>query len=158
MSLTLARLCGEWLLVWTHNFQDWKIMLSESRWRNRKAAEEGFSEIGKPLKKLESRWRRYSRISPKSESRWRKSNFEQGKLDFRRRLPEGIFRKEYHSPEAIASRQCVVLRKCLHGFTWLVFQFFNCLWLHNFVILTLTLAFETKGTPRLELPSLHLIG
>ncbi len=127
MSLTLARLCDEWRLVRTHNFQDWKIMLSESRWRNRKAIEEGFSEIRKPLKKSESHWRRFSRISRKSESRWRKSNFERGKSDFRRRLPEGIFQKEYHSPEAIASRQCVVLRKGLHGFTWLVFQFFNCL-------------------------------
>ncbi len=57
---------------------------SESHWRNRKAVEEGFLEIGKPLKKLESRWRRFSRISWKSESRWRKSNFEQGKSDLRR--------------------------------------------------------------------------
>ncbi len=68
MSLSLARLCGEWRLVLTHNFRNWKIMLSESRWRrflgwrsrwrrflgkrshwrNRKAVE----EIGKPLKKI----------------------------------------------------------------------------------------------------------
>ena len=58
MSLSLARLCGEWRLVRTHNFRNWKIMLSESRWRrflgkqirwrNRKAVE----EIGKPLKKI----------------------------------------------------------------------------------------------------------
>ncbi len=81
MSLTLARLCGEWQLVQTHNFQDWKIMLSESRWRNWKAVE----EIGKLLKKSESRWRKFSQISRKLESRWRKSNFVWGKLEFRRR-------------------------------------------------------------------------
>ncbi len=53
----------------------------ESRWRKQKAVEES----GKPLKKLESRWRRFSRISRKLESRWRKSNFVRGILEFRRR-------------------------------------------------------------------------
>ncbi len=54
---------------------------SESRWRKRKAVEES----GKPLKKAESCWRRFSWISCKSESRWRKLNFVWGKSDFRRR-------------------------------------------------------------------------
>ncbi len=82
MSLTLARLCGECRLVRTHNFQDWKIMLLESRWRNQKAVEEGFLEIG-------SHWRRFSRISWKSESRWRKSNFERENRILREDFPKG---------------------------------------------------------------------
>ncbi len=98
MSLTLARLCGEWRLV-SRKYKAWgasgrkyeaqivifRILAAinrfsrisrkaesrwgklESRWRNWKAIEES----GKPLKKV--------------ESRWRKSNFVWGKLDFRRR-------------------------------------------------------------------------
>ncbi len=53
----------------------------ESHWRKQKAVEES----RKPLKELESHWRRFSRISWKLESHWRKSNFVWGKLEFRRR-------------------------------------------------------------------------
>ncbi len=119
MSLTLARLGGEWWLV-SGNYElvsgnyeargvsggkykaqivnfcilatvnrfsriSWKAGSrwgkSESRWRKRKAVEES----RKPLKKLESHWRRFSWISRILESRWRKSNFVWGKLEFRRR-------------------------------------------------------------------------
>ncbi len=135
MSLTLARLCGEWQLVRTHNFQDLKIMLLESRWRNWKAVEEGFSEIGKPLKKSESRWRRFSWISRKSESRWRKSNFEQGKLEFRRRKIPILPRYSWVSGNFGVS--------CLHQICYYV-----CTWIYliGFSVfqLLITLAFDTK--------------
>ncbi len=121
MSLTLARLCGEWRLVsgnyklvsgkykaWGASGRKYEAQIvifcilaalnkvsrifrkaeshwgkSESRWRKRKAIEES----AKPLEKLESRWRRFSRISWKSKSRWRKLNFVWGKLEFRRKSP-----------------------------------------------------------------------
>ena len=112
MSLTLARLCGEWRLV-GGNYEargasggkykaqivifcilaavnrfsciSWK---AESRWgrlESRWRKRKAVEDIGKPLKKSESHWRRFSWISWKSESRWRKSNFVWGKLEFRRR-------------------------------------------------------------------------
>ncbi len=112
MSLTLARLCSEWQLV-SGNYKArgasggkykaqivifcilaavnrfsrifWKAESHwgklESSWRKRKAIEEN----GKPLEKLESRWRRFSWISRRLESRWRKLNFVWGKSEFRRR-------------------------------------------------------------------------
>ncbi len=112
MSLTLARLCGEWRLVGV-NYEtrgassgkyEAQIVIfcilaavnrfsrisrkaesrwgkSESHWRKRKAVEES----RKSLKKLESRWRRFSWISRKLESRWRKLDFVWGKPEFRRR-------------------------------------------------------------------------
>ncbi len=100
MSLTLARLCGEWQqiiqdmnnLLAEQIIQDMNNLLEESRWRNQKAAE----EIGKPLKKLESHWRKQNAVEEirkplkkifldfseieKPLNRWRKSNFEQGKF------------------------------------------------------------------------------
>ncbi len=111
MSLTLARLCGEWrqiiqdmnnllaeqIIQDMNNFSRGKpLKKSESRWRYWKAVEEDFlgflwkrkavEESEKPLKKSESHWRRFSWISWKSESRcWRKSNFVWGKSEFRRR-------------------------------------------------------------------------
>jgi hypothetical protein len=126
MSLTLARVCGEWQLVsrnyelvsgnykalgasggkykaqivifcilaavnrfsrisretksrWGKLESHWRKL--ESRWRKQKAVEES----RKLLKKLGSRWRRFSWISWKLESRWRKSNFVWGKSEYRRR-------------------------------------------------------------------------
>jgi hypothetical protein len=49
MSLTLARLCGEWQLVSGANYSRYKEFVS--RMVLRKAVE----EIGRPLKKAESR-------------------------------------------------------------------------------------------------------
>ncbi len=146
MSLTLARLCGEWRLVRknyeapSRKYKAWIVIFrilaadyfycgisrfwlkyeariaifrilaaidrfsrisrkvesrwgkSESRWgkseshwgklESRYGKWKCVKESGKPLKKLESHWRRFSRISRKSESRWRKSNFEKRKSDF----------------------------------------------------------------------------
>ncbi len=109
MSLTLARLCGEWwivldkiLSVWIFlrkNYKAWSRKSKYSsyeyfddRWRNWKAIE----EIRKPLKKSESHWRNRKAIEEigkplkkifsdfleigKVLNRWRKSNFEQGKF------------------------------------------------------------------------------
>ncbi len=112
MSLTLARLCGEWRLV-SVNYKAWgassgkyeaQIVIfrilaavnrfscisrkAESRWGKSEShwrKRKAVEESGKPLKKLESHWRRFSRISRKSESRWRKLDFVWGKLEFRRR-------------------------------------------------------------------------
>ncbi len=129
MSLSLARLCGEWRLVRTHNFQNWKIMLSESRWRNRKAVEEGFSEseaveegfseseavneIGKPFQKAESRWRTRKAVEE----------------DFFGFLgnEKAVEENQILSKENLGSRfDTKISTSCVHGFMWLVFQFFNC--------------------------------
>ena len=160
MSLTLARLCGEWRLV-SRNYKlvsrnyeargasggkyeaqivifrilaavnrfsriSWKSVSRwgklESRWRKRKAVEES----GKPLKNLESRWRRFSWISRKTESRWRKSNFVWGKSEFRRRKIL-IFPRYSQVSAMLGSRfDTKFATMCAHGITWLVFQFFNC--------------------------------
>jgi hypothetical protein len=133
MSLTLARLCGEWQLV-SGNYKargasggkyeaqivifrilaavnrfswiSWKAESrwgkSESRWRNWKAIEES----GKPLKKVESCWRKY--------------NFVWGKSDFRRRkIP--IFPKRFSTfwqfwGLVFDTRFATM---CTHGFTLL---------------------------------------
>ncbi len=112
MSLTLARLCGEWGLV-SGNYKargasgrkyeaqivifrilatvnrfsciSWK---AESRWGKLESSwrkRKAVEKSRKLLKNLESRWGRFSWISRKLESRWRKSNFVWGKSEFRRR-------------------------------------------------------------------------
>jgi hypothetical protein len=48
------------------------------------------------------------------------------------------------------------MRRPPETFAWIYLILIGFSQLHNFVILTLTLAFDTKGTPGLELPSLHL--
>ncbi len=149
----------QWLNIFTQELQSleqkikiFKIWVFWQYRRKQKAVEEGFLDFGKPLKKPESRWRRFSWISWKLESRWRKSNFEQGKSDFRRRLPGGIFRKENHHPEAIASRRCVASKNIFEQTKVHLISNFN-LGFSNEV--NFTSAFDTKGTPSLELPSLH---
>ena len=81
MSLTLARLCSEWRLA-SGKYEE--VRGGKTKY-SRYEYFDNIEEIGKPLKKSESHWRRFSRISRKSESRWRKSNFERGKLEFWRR-------------------------------------------------------------------------
>ncbi len=154
MSLTLARLCGEWRQI----IQDMNNLLSESRWRNRKAVE----EIEKPLKKLESHWRRFSRISWKaeshwrkqkaveeirkplkkifsdswkSESRWRKSNFVWGKLEFRRRKISIFPRYSWVSGDCGVSFWHQI---CYHVCTWIYLIGFSVFQL------LITLAFQMK--------------
>ncbi len=98
MSLTLARLCGEWRLV-SENYEAqgasggkyealiviFRILAIVNRfsWISWKAE----SHWGKS----ESHWRNWKVVEEsrnplkKAESRWRKLNFVWGKLDFRRR-------------------------------------------------------------------------
>jgi hypothetical protein len=98
MSLTLARLCGEWQLV-SKNYEAWGA--SGEKYEAQivifciLAAINRFSQISRKAEshwgKLESRWRNWKAIEEsrkplkKAESRWRKLNFVWGKLDFRRR-------------------------------------------------------------------------
>ena len=105
ISLTLARLCGEWQLVSgnfglvSRNYKAWGA--SGGKYEAQivifciLAAVYRFSRISRKVEsrwgKLESRWRNQKAIEEsgkplkKAESRWRKSNFVWGKSDFRRR-------------------------------------------------------------------------
>ncbi len=130
MSLTPARLCGEWWLV-GGNYEargsgrkyEAQIVIfcilaainrfsrisrkAENRWGNRKAIEENWKAVEESKKLLK-----------KGESRWRKLNFVWGKLDFRRRkiliFPKRFSRiwqfLETRFPYANGSM-------CAHGFT-----------------------------------------
>ncbi len=150
MSLTLARLCGEWQLVSGANYSRYEQFVSrkplkkvESRWRNQKAVEEEFlgflrnwkavEESGKPLKKSESHWRNWKAIE---------EDFL-GFLGNRKAVEENrILCEENQSLREIKSQfsqdileflaisgsrfDTKFATMCVHGFTWLVFQFFNC--------------------------------
>ncbi len=98
MSLTLARLCGEWQLV-SGNYE--ARGASGGKYKAKivifciLAAVNRFSQISRKAEshwgKIESHWRKWKAVEEsrkplkKAESRWRKSNFVWGKLDFRRR-------------------------------------------------------------------------
>jgi hypothetical protein len=98
ISLTLARLCGDWQLV-SRNYEargasggkyEAQIVIFRIL-----AAVNRFSRISRKAEshwgKSESHWRNWKAVEKsgkllkKVESRWRKLNFVWGKLDFRRR-------------------------------------------------------------------------
>ncbi len=80
-------------------------MLSESRWRNRKAIEEGFSES----EAVEEGF---------SESKAVEEDFSES---------EAVEENQILSEENLGSRfDTKISTSRAHGFTWLVFQFFNC--------------------------------
>ncbi len=98
MSLTLARLCGEWRLV-SGNYKARGASGGEYEAQIVifciLAAVNRFSRISWKAEslwgKLESRWRNWKAVEEsrkplkKAKSRWRKSSFVWGKSDFRRR-------------------------------------------------------------------------
>jgi hypothetical protein len=102
----------------------WISWKSESRCRNRKAIEEDFlgflgnrkaveenqKAVEEDFLKFLENWKAIEENQISSEENW---ILGEGKsiLWTSQTLPEGIFRKEYHPPEAIASKRCFVLRK-----------------------------------------------
>jgi hypothetical protein len=152
MSLTLARLCGEWRqiiqdmnnLLAEQIIQDMNNLLKESHWRNRKAVEEigkplknifsDFFESGKPLKKAESRWRNRKAVEEdflKFLGNWKAVEENWILCEKNRSLGEEKFQFSQDILQFLAilgSRfDTKFATMCAHGFTWLVFQFFNCL-------------------------------
>ncbi len=121
MSLTLARLCGEWRLVERIIFKIGKLFYWKAVQINWKAVEEGFLEI-------RNRWRRFSRISRILESRWRKSNFERENWilgeDFRKGYSgRNIIIRRQLCPDNVSSSKNIFEQTKLHLITITSFNF-----------------------------------